>query len=207
MITITTKEEIAKEERNDFIILALLVVSWVASLLVAFIIGGAESKSAEMNYGTTFTALNSSEQVIEQVANKVELSTPELPVTTIVEPGNEAFDFDTKYNLSWDYSQEYIDEGRLTHMYGDFYHHNTADFMFDLWSLTPGDKVILGGVERTYEGMSVGRTVVYPGGRGYVIDAYDNILFTDGKTEIIVCAEPEWTGDVNLNRYVYYFSD
>ena len=89
---------------------------------------------------------------------------------------------DVDYDLVGDIAQSYVDQGYVAYMGGDYFHHNTSDFMNYFWQLEPGTKVIVGGNLYTCYGIEHGTSDTY----NIFSDSGESLIEND-TTEIFTC--------------------
>ena len=104
-------------------------------------------------------------------------------------PENNVVNFDERYNFmdldySYDYDlvQYYIDSNYITKYAGDYYHHNTSDFLNLFRTLAPGKEVIIGGTTYYCLGIEHATSNDFE----MVTDNGESI-FDNWTTEIITC--------------------
>ena len=144
---------------------------------------------------------SSEEDITEEIVEKVKGTLPEQEVSSEEEapvlPHTSAaykVNFDEKYGITDDGLQDSLDAGLITSYFGDFYHHNTKEFMADIFSLVPGDKIFIGGKEYTFDHIENGYTKSTSNGHGYIYTEFNSCVYYDGVTEIIMCndVDPQW---------------
>ena len=88
------------------------------------------------------------------------------------------------YDVASGNSQAIIDAGGIAYQGGDYFHHNTGDFMNQFWGTQVGDTVTIGGNNYTCTGIGHG----YVGDGGYTIYSDDgNEVYLDGNPNLITC--------------------
>ena len=135
-------------------------------------------------------ANNATEEVISNDNNDAEVNEEKQSVSenTCV-PDNNIVNFDERYNFmdldySYDYDlvQYYIDSNYITKYAGDYYHHNTSDFLNIFWTLAPGKEVIIGNTSYYCLGIEHANSNEFE-----IVTDNGEVVFDNWTTEIITC--------------------
>lgn len=124
---------------------------------------------------------NEDNQIIsEEPINEISLSND-----LTYEETDMAINFDEAFafiDLEWDeYGetvQPHVDQGYIVKYSGDYYHHNTSNFLKKFYQLQPGKQVVIGGINYTCIGIEHGF-------------AYDSGIMTNNYEEVMENATPE----------------
>ena len=112
-------------------------------------------------------------------------------ILTIVEEKPEIINFDDYYEVVYDETvslQEKVDAGYLVGAYGDYYHHNTEDFLKLFWLLEETEEILIDGKSYTFVEYTKA-TLQSSDGSIKMIDG--NIVEYNNRTEIITCEAEE----------------
>lgn len=119
-------------------------------------------------------------------------------ILTIVEEKPEIINFDDYYEVVYDETvslQEKVDANYLVGAYGDYYHHNTEDFLKLFWLLEETKEIIIDGKSYTFVEYT---KATLQSSDGSIKMEDGSIVEYNNRTEIITC-EAE---DDNPARFV-----
>lgn len=158
----------------------------------------AEERLASASAAATFfPELSSMPEETEPAETSMpeETAEPETQTASYTAPeqsGVKTVNFDSSFGLiympadgSVEEEQGYLDSGLIVVDYGDYYHHSTAAFKNMVFSLNPGDTVMIGGCQYTFGYLDSGGYINYDWGT--ICDSAGGMVEDNGVTQIIFC--------------------
>ena len=133
--------------------------------------------------------------------SKREYNAPAFSTAVVPDTSNVVFDFDANYTVKHDADQAELDDGFIIELYGDYYHHNTKQFLSDIRSLTYGNTIKIDNNFYTFNHIEKAHASIN-NGYGHIISESGNIVEYNSSTEIITCASD--TGSDYWNRYIVF---
>ena len=112
-------------------------------------------------------------------------------ILTIVEEKPEIINFDDYYEVVYDETvslQEKVDANYLVGAYGDYYHHNTEDFLKLFWLLEETKEIIIDGKSYTFVEYT---KATLQSSDGSIKMEDGSIVEYNNRTEIITCEAEE----------------